>query len=55
MNLHYELMGRPVQVRIREEKVARFIASYKAIRDDDVHVQVQEDRIKEWWTCNGQQ
>jgi hypothetical protein len=38
-NLHYELMGRPVRVRVRRraERVARFIASYKAIRNDDVH------------------
>jgi hypothetical protein len=28
---------------------------YKAIRDDDVHDQLQEDLIEDWWTWNDQQ
>ena len=34
---HYELMGRPVQVRRRAERTARFVASYHAIRHNECH------------------
>jgi hypothetical protein len=46
--LHYELMEHYVRVRRRAERVARFITSYKAIRNDDVHDQLQEHLIEEW-------
>jgi hypothetical protein len=45
--LHYALMGCHVQVHMREERVVRFIDLYKAIRDDDVHDQLQEDLIED--------
>ena len=32
---HYELMGHPVQVRRRAERIARFVASYHAIRHNE--------------------
>ena len=53
--LHYELMGRPVRVRRREERVSKFIASYKAIRKEETHHELQNDMIEEWWAWNGQQ
>jgi hypothetical protein len=43
---HYELMGHPVQMRRGEERVARFIASYKAIQENDMHDQLQKDLIE---------
>ena len=52
---HYELMGRPVQVRRRAERVARFVASYHAIRRTETHDELQKDLIEEWWSWNGQQ
>ena len=51
----YDLMGQPVRVRRREERVARFIASYHSIRDDDVHDNLQRDIMEEWWKLYGQQ
>ena len=45
---HYELMGRPVQVRRRAERVARFLASYHAIRRAETHDELQKDLIGEW-------
>ena len=51
---HYELMGVPVQPRRRAERVARFVASYHAIRHNDAHDKLQKDLIEEWWTWNGQ-
>jgi hypothetical protein len=53
--LHYEFLEHPMRVRRRAERVAYFIASYKAIRNDNVNDQLQENLIKEWWTWNGQQ
>ena len=51
----YELMGQPVRVRRREERVARFIASYHSIRQAEVHNELEDDIIEEWWRSNGQQ
>ena len=52
---HFDLMGVPVQVHRREHRVARFIASYHAIRSQDAHEELQKDLIEEWWKWNGQQ
>jgi hypothetical protein len=52
---HYELMGHPVQVHRRQERVARFIVSYNSIRNTDVHDDLQQDLIEEWWAWNGRQ
>ena len=52
---HYELMGHPVRVRRRAERVARFVASYHAIRRNETHNELQKDLIEEWWAWNGQQ
>jgi hypothetical protein len=35
---HYELMGVPVQVRMSAHRIARFIASYHAIRFNDTYM-----------------
>jgi hypothetical protein len=51
----YDLMGRPVCVQGREERIARFLSSYHSIRDSDVHNNLQTDLIEEWWKWNGQQ
>jgi hypothetical protein len=53
--LHYELMYRPVRVHRREERVTKFIASYEAIRKEEIHLDLQNYLIEEWWTWNGQQ
>jgi hypothetical protein len=53
--LHYELMGRLVRVHRREEIVAKFIASYKAIRKEETYLEIQNDLIEEWWAWNDQQ
>ena len=52
---NYELMGCPVRMHMREERVTRFIASYHAIRQFDVHEELQEDLIEEWWSWRSQQ
>ena len=44
---HYELLGHPVRVRWRAERVARFVASYHAIRRPAVHDDLQKDLIEE--------
>ena len=51
----YEFMGHPVRVRRRGARVARFVASYHAIRRADAHDELQKDLIEEWWSWNGQQ
>ena len=51
----YELLGHPVRVRRRAERVARFVASYHAIRRPATHNDLQKDLIEEWWAWNGQQ
>jgi hypothetical protein len=48
-------MGRPVRVHRREERVAKLIASYKAIQKEKTHLDLQNDLIEEWWTWNGHQ
>ena len=50
---HYELFGHPVRVWRRAERVARFVASYHAIRRPEAHDDLQKDLIKEWWAWNG--
>ena len=45
----YELLGYPVRVRRRAERVTRFIASYHAIRRAETHDDLQKDLIEEWW------
>ena len=45
---NYELMGCPVRMHMREERVTRFIASYHAIRSNDVHDDLHKDLIKKW-------
>lgn len=52
---HYELMGHPVRVRRRVERVARFVASYHAIRRAEMHDELQKDLVEEWWAWNGRQ
>ena len=52
---HYELLGHPVRVRRRAERVSSFVASYHAIRRTKAHDDLQKDLIKEWWAWNGRQ
>ena len=52
---HYELLGHHVQVRRRAERVARFVASYNAIRCPAAHNELKKDLIEEWWAWNGHQ
>ena len=49
----YELLGHPVRPGRRAERVARFVASYHAIRRPAAHNELKKDLIKEWWACNG--
>ena len=51
----YELLGHPVRVRRRAERVARFVASYHAIRRPAAHDDLQKDLIEELWAWNGRQ
>jgi hypothetical protein len=51
----YDLIGQPVCVQRREEKVTRFINSYHAIWNNEIHDGLQSNRIEEWWKRNGQQ
>ena len=51
----FDLMGVPVQVSRRAERVARFIASYHSIRNNDTHDELQRDLIEEWWKWRGEQ
>ena len=51
----YELLGHPVRVRRRAERVARFVASYHAIRRPATHNDLQKYLIEEWWAWNGRQ
>ena len=51
----YELLGYPVRVRRRAERIARFIASYHAIRRPAMHNELQNDLIEEWWAWHGRQ
>ena len=51
----YELLGHPVWVRRRAERVARFVASYHVIRRPATHNELQKDLIEEWWVCHGWQ
>jgi hypothetical protein len=50
---HYDLMGVPVQPRRADYRMARFMASYHAIRDNKTHDELQQDLIKEWWNWFG--
>jgi hypothetical protein len=50
----YELMGRPMQIRRKEERLARFLMSYHAIRTEEVHDDLQKDIMAEWWAWNGE-
>jgi hypothetical protein len=45
----FDFMGVHVQVHRREHQVACFIASYHAIRFNDVHDELQKYLIEEWW------
>jgi hypothetical protein len=49
----YEHVGHPVRIRRREDRLARFIASYHAIRQNEVHDTLQKDVMAEWWVWNG--
>jgi hypothetical protein len=51
----YDFMGHLVHVQRREERVAWFINSYHAILNNDVHEDLQNNLIEEWWKWNGQQ
>ena len=51
----YELLGHPVRVRRRAERVARFVASYHIIRRPAAHNDLQKDLIEEWWAWHGRQ
>jgi hypothetical protein len=42
-------------IKLFEERVARFITSYHAIRNNDVHDDLQNDLIEKWGKWNGQQ
>jgi hypothetical protein len=45
---HYDLMGVPVQIRRRQDRLAQFISSCHAIRQEEMHDQLQLDIIEEW-------
>ena len=51
----YELLGYPVRVRRRAERVARFVAFYHAIRRPATHKELQNDLIEKWWAWHGRQ
>ena len=51
----YEVLGHLVRVRRRAVRVARFVASYHAIRHAKTHDDLQKDLIEEWWAWNGRQ
>ena len=51
----YELLGYPMRVRRTAERVARFVASYHAIRRPTTHKELQNDLIEEWWAWHGRQ
>jgi hypothetical protein len=50
---HYDLMGVPVQVHRSQHRIARFMASYHAIRSNDAHDELQNDLMEEWWKWYG--
>ena len=52
---HYELLGHPVRVWRRAERMAHFVASYHVIRRPAAHDDLQKDLIEEWWAWNGRQ
>jgi hypothetical protein len=43
----YDLMGHPMRVQKREQRVARFINSCHAIPNNDVHDDLQSDLIED--------
>jgi hypothetical protein len=47
-HIHYELMGVCVQVRRSTHRIARFIASYHAIRSNDTHDELQTEKMILW-------
>jgi hypothetical protein len=51
----YELMGHPVRVRRRAERVACLVASYHDIRHAETHDDLQKDLVEECWSWNGRQ
>jgi hypothetical protein len=52
---HYDLIVVSIQVRRRQDILAQFISSYHAIRQGEMHDQLQLDIIEEWWKWHGQQ
>jgi hypothetical protein len=50
---NYDLMGVPVQVQRSQHRIARFMASYHAIRSNDAHDELQNDLMEEWWKWYG--
>jgi hypothetical protein len=45
----YELMGEPMCVQRREDRIAKFLKLCHSIRDFNVHNNLQIDLIDEWW------
>ena len=45
----YHLMGIPVNPMRKEQRIRRFMKVYRAIRDTDVHDQLQKDLMEEHW------
>ena len=42
----YELMGHPMRVRRRADRVIRFVASYHAIRRVETHDELQKNLVE---------
>ena len=53
LDYNYEHVGQPVRIRRRADRLARFLASYHAIRTNEVHDTLQKDVMAEWWVWNG--
>jgi hypothetical protein len=44
----YGLMGQPVRLQWRRDRIAHFLDSYDDIRDAKVHDDLQKDLVEEW-------
>ena len=51
----YELMGHQVRPRKGGNRVERFLEAYHDIRDEDMHKDLQNDLMEEWWKWYGRQ
>ena len=51
----YKLLGHPVRLLRRAERVAHFVASYRSIQRHATYIDLQKDLIEEWWAWHGRQ